>query len=967
MRMRAITLRMLIAVLILIPLRKEHALAGNVPSIAIMNFTNQTLDDPAWQWLSKGLADLLVTDLARAKKFQVVDRHKIQDYLDEINLSGAGIVAPKTAIKIGKMARVEKVLLGNFRVEAKQIEIQTYIIDIKTQQVEQVERIKGLVDDILDLEKTLALKIIDNLNISLTQAEIDSIKFKSTDSLDAASRFYRGLDAYDNGRYFDALRAFCLAEKQDPQYDKPLLFQGHVYENQGEYEHAILSFKRLAERALKSEFADDGLFFAGKLTFEHFGRAKEALQLADQIINRYPNGLLPDNTQIMPAVRTHEAVIAIQSHHLPLKSYMHLFKYYIYLRTNRYQAALKALEAAESGIPTHRLHTYRTYYEWRKNRLVRDAYTRTGTVLFPKLPHVIGLSPELSIYEEDYSTAKRLKESYVLGTEYFEWGGKKLSTSGRDKQTGEFYINNPYLKEKDEWFSVTDEYVFAAPEGYIVTSVELDYEGFQTRPGTINIAAGSLGDNYPYGSSTQHTNGKFRAKDRIAMLPGTRMFKVQVAIWGDFAKKVNQRAHIYKWMLKANLVKARKAGTLQILSNADLVVFLDPPVGAVSHARAINWKIPHRQCPCTFFNVPQGRHRVVAFAAGQHRSVFKDGRRQELMVTVKHGVVRKAEINFSPRKNNDVAAALPGWRYHVLVSKRVQRIGPGGQVFNLQLLQDGENNFWLLWYENFDLWLSQSPDGLKWTVPKPLRAPVNTSSKEGNMSVIQGEDGRFYMAFMSERGTGKGLYISHSKDMEHWSKPRRTATPKHVYGRTSLLQLEDGTFRIYYANKGYEMSFVSSPGLRNWSEAVSVQLPEQNFYQVIQDRSGRFWLVLGGYKKHERPVFILSSADGIKWGESTLVEPSLTNHNLASSYPVLLENHLAELVLAWQRTTRIAFSKSKHGHKWSPSGAAITSNSSASYPNAPVSLIQRHDKQYMLAYVNGEGELWVSLSKDPFR
>jgi TolB-like protein len=362
MRMKTITLQILLAVLLLIPLGGRHALAGQVPSLAIMNFTNQTLDDPEWQWLSKGLADLLVTDLSRAKKFQVVDRDKIQGYLNEIDPAAAGIMAPKTALKIGKMARVEKALFGSFRVATRQIEIQTYIVDIKTQQVEQVERVRGQADDILDLEKTLALKIIDNLDVPLTQAEIDTIKFKATDSLDATTRFYGGLNAYDNGQYFDALKAFRLAEKKDPTYDKPLLFQGHVYENQGEYEHAILSYKSVAERAVNSAFADDGLFFAGKLAFEHFGRAKEALQLADHIINRYPNGLLPDNTQIMPTIRTHEAVIAMQHHRLPLKSYMHLFKYYIYLRTNRYQAALQALEAAETVIPSHRSHTYRTYF-----------------------------------------------------------------------------------------------------------------------------------------------------------------------------------------------------------------------------------------------------------------------------------------------------------------------------------------------------------------------------------------------------------------------------------------------------------------------------------------------------------------------------------------------------------------------------------------------------------------------------
>lgn len=97
MSLRNATFNLFIIIYAFIYSGAHISLAGNIPSIAIMNFTNQALDDPEWQWLGKGLADLLVTDLARTKKFQVVDREKMQDYLDEIDLSETGIVEQKTA------------------------------------------------------------------------------------------------------------------------------------------------------------------------------------------------------------------------------------------------------------------------------------------------------------------------------------------------------------------------------------------------------------------------------------------------------------------------------------------------------------------------------------------------------------------------------------------------------------------------------------------------------------------------------------------------------------------------------------------------------------------------------------------------------------------------------------------------------------------------------------------------------
>ncbi len=77
----------------------QFAYADSRPSIAIMNFTHQNLDDPKWKWLEKGLADMLVTDLARTDHFRVVDREQIQSYLEEIQLSASGMINEQTALK----------------------------------------------------------------------------------------------------------------------------------------------------------------------------------------------------------------------------------------------------------------------------------------------------------------------------------------------------------------------------------------------------------------------------------------------------------------------------------------------------------------------------------------------------------------------------------------------------------------------------------------------------------------------------------------------------------------------------------------------------------------------------------------------------------------------------------------------------------------------------------------------------
>jgi len=163
--------------------------AESPPTLAIMNFTNRS-QNPQWQWLFKGLADMLITDLSRIERFNILEREKMQKFLDEMNLSSTGLIDKNTAARFGKMAKVEKALFGSYLVEENSIKIEAHIIDIETQKVERVEWVKGKTNEFLDLEKKLAMNIIKNLHIKLTEAELASLKYKPTDSIDAATHFY---------------------------------------------------------------------------------------------------------------------------------------------------------------------------------------------------------------------------------------------------------------------------------------------------------------------------------------------------------------------------------------------------------------------------------------------------------------------------------------------------------------------------------------------------------------------------------------------------------------------------------------------------------------------------------------------------------------------------------------------------------------------------------------------------------
>src|SRR5438309_10488132 len=82
--------------------------------------------------LQKGLAGLMISDLAAGAAVRVVERDELQKLLDEQNLGAAGRVDPQTAAKIGKLVGARYVVTGvfidfygDFRLDARLINVET--------------------------------------------------------------------------------------------------------------------------------------------------------------------------------------------------------------------------------------------------------------------------------------------------------------------------------------------------------------------------------------------------------------------------------------------------------------------------------------------------------------------------------------------------------------------------------------------------------------------------------------------------------------------------------------------------------------------------------------------------------------------------------------------------------------------------------------------------------------------------
>ena len=202
-------------------LANESQLASMPPesnTVAVMPFS-YTGADSAMQPLGRGLAQLLVTDLAKSRQVRVLERERMQAIVNELKLSDSARADPATALRSGHLLRAARVVQGSIADEpGNQLEVDAAIVEVGTAGVRATAHGRDLLVRLFDIEKQIALTLFNNMGIQLTPAERDAINQRPTESLQAFLVYSRGLEAQDRGDFGAAQADFDRAVNIDPTF-----------------------------------------------------------------------------------------------------------------------------------------------------------------------------------------------------------------------------------------------------------------------------------------------------------------------------------------------------------------------------------------------------------------------------------------------------------------------------------------------------------------------------------------------------------------------------------------------------------------------------------------------------------------------------------------------------------------------------------------------------------------------------
>jgi tetratricopeptide (TPR) repeat protein len=200
---------------------------------------------------------------------------------------------------VGRELGVRYVLEGSVRKAANRVRITGQLVDTATGAHLWADRFEGDLQDIFDVQDQVTARVVAAIAPKLEQAEIERVKRKATESLDAYDQFLRGMAGFHKWSQQgneEALTHFYEAIQLDPNYAAAYGMAARVYVQRNvslwhkDRAYEIGEAERLANKAIELG-SDDAvaLSTAGFALSDVVGLIEDGDAMIERALNLNPN------------------------------------------------------------------------------------------------------------------------------------------------------------------------------------------------------------------------------------------------------------------------------------------------------------------------------------------------------------------------------------------------------------------------------------------------------------------------------------------------------------------------------------------------------------------------------------------------------------------------------------------------------------------------------------------------------
>ena len=191
------------------------------PGIAVLPFDNSGSygqDKENFDALQKGIAGMLISELAANPAARVVEREQIQSLLEEQNLGAGGRVDPQTAAKIGKLVGARYIITGTFVDFYGDFRVDLRLVNTETSEIIKVESDRMQRDHLFDIIKSLATRLMKDVNLPPLPKNVSDQRMSRQVPTEALTYYSRALLYQDRGQKDKAIDMYNKALAVFPEY-----------------------------------------------------------------------------------------------------------------------------------------------------------------------------------------------------------------------------------------------------------------------------------------------------------------------------------------------------------------------------------------------------------------------------------------------------------------------------------------------------------------------------------------------------------------------------------------------------------------------------------------------------------------------------------------------------------------------------------------------------------------------------
>lgn len=194
------------------------------PTVAVMYFTNGAIGaaHEELEPLRKGIADMLVTELAANPRIRVVERDQLQKLLDEQSLGRTDNIDPETAVRIGRVLGAGHMIFGTYVTDFRNnMRLDVRAVDVETSRIVYTETVTDKTDNFMAMISRIAEKA--NAGMKLPEMPRQARDASSDRArrlpFQVAMLYSRAIAEQDRGNTAGAVQLYRAVIEKFPEYE----------------------------------------------------------------------------------------------------------------------------------------------------------------------------------------------------------------------------------------------------------------------------------------------------------------------------------------------------------------------------------------------------------------------------------------------------------------------------------------------------------------------------------------------------------------------------------------------------------------------------------------------------------------------------------------------------------------------------------------------------------------------------